>query len=70
MTLPHITAAAVAAGMIIDRADTPDELETLWKLNDCDGYTGRSREYLAQVRKSVEARHARNAEALRMAGAV
>lgn len=62
----RIPAAAVAAGAAIDRADTLDELETLWKLNDCDGFRGKSRDYLMSIYRGVVARCQRNAEAARI----
>lgn len=62
----RIPAPVVAAGIAIDRADTPDELETLWKLNDCDGFRGKSRDYLMSIYRGVIARCQRNAEAVRM----
>ena len=66
MSLPRIPAAAVAAGIALDRADTLDELEALWKLNDCDGFKGKSRDYLMGIYRGVVARCQRNAEAVRM----
>ena len=62
----RIPAPVVAAGIAIDRADTLDELETLWLLNDCDGFKGKSRDYLMSIYRGVIARCQRNAEAVRM----
>ena len=60
MTLPRIPAAAVAAGTALDRAETLRELDAIWALNDCDGFGGKAREYLEEVRRSVALRCERN----------
>jgi hypothetical protein len=62
----RIPAPVVAAGIALDRADTLDELETLWKLNDCDGFRGKSRDYLMSIYRGVVARCKRNAETVKI----
>jgi hypothetical protein len=69
MTLPRVSAAAVAAGQALDRADTPDELEAAWARNGCDAFRGVAGRYLRDVYRQVCARHRSNAEALRLARA-
>jgi hypothetical protein len=69
MTLPRVSAPVVALGQILDRADTPDELESLWLMNDGDGFRGKDRTYLLGIYRGVIARCQRNAAALDLARA-
>lgn len=68
MTL-RIPTAALTAGQALDRSDTPEELEAAWVENGCPAFRGLSGRYIRGIRDQVEARHARNADALRHARA-
>lgn len=70
MTLPRVPAEAVAAGAALDRAISKDELEAIWRANECDRFRGASRSYLLSIYRGVIARIDRNAEALRLARAI
>lgn len=69
MTLPRIPAAAVAAGIALDRADTKDELEAIWISEGCDSFRSAARTYLMSIYRDVCARIDRNAQMLRWARA-
>lgn len=65
----RVSAVAVRMGELLDRADTPAELDAIWALNDMDGVGGAARAYLDDRRRQIEARHARSAAARKMARA-
>lgn len=70
MTLPRVTAAVVSAGSALDRADTKDELESIWLANGCDSFRGASRAYLMAIYKGACARIDGRARALHLARAI
>jgi hypothetical protein len=70
MSLPRIPAAAVSAGDALRRADTKDELESLWLANGCDAFKGEARRYLMSIYAGVITRLDRNNAALRTAMAI
>lgn len=70
MTLPRVPAEAVAAGTALDRAISKDELEAIWRANDCDRFRGAARTYLNAIYKAVCARIDSQARALELARAM
>lgn len=56
MSLPRVPAAAVIAAEALDRADTKDELETIWQTTGCDAFRGAARNYVMGIYKRVCAR--------------
>lgn len=56
MSLNHIPAAAVLAGEALDRADTKDELEGIWRHTGCDAFKGAARRYVTGIYVRVCAR--------------
>jgi hypothetical protein len=69
MSLRRVPAAAVKIGELLDRADTPGELDAIWSLNDCDGFTGAARTYLDDRRRQIAERQQRNADSAHLARA-
>jgi len=70
MTLPRVSAEAVAAGAALDRAIDKNELEAIWLANGCDSYRGAARAYLLAIYKGVCARIDGRARALELARAI
>jgi hypothetical protein len=70
MSLPRVSAAAVAAGAALDRADTKDELELFWRLNGCDRFRGAAGIYVRGIYRAVCSRIDGNARALDLARAI
>jgi hypothetical protein len=70
MTVPRVPAAAVSAGAALGRADTKDELESIWLANGCDAFRGAARTYLMGIYRGVCARLDRNARNLALARAI
>jgi hypothetical protein len=70
MSLPRIPSAAVLAGDALGRADTKDELESIWLANGCDAFKGEARRYLMSIYSGVITRLDRNNTALRTAMAI
>lgn len=70
MSLSHIPAAAVIAGEALDRADTKDELEAIWRHKGCDAFKGAARRYVTGIYAGVCARIDRTVEARRLAYAI
>lgn len=70
MTLPRVSAAAVAAGQALDRADTLDELDAIWEAEGCAGFRGAAGIYLRGIDKQVRGRIAAREQALQWARAI
>ena len=70
MSLNHVPAAAVLAAMELDRADTKDELETIWQHSGCDAFKGRARDYVMSMYRQKCAQIDARPRALRLAQAI
>jgi len=70
MSLNHIPAAAVVAGEALDRADSKDELEAIWRRTGCDAFKGAARRYVTGIYAKVCNRIDSTAEARRLAYAI
>lgn len=70
MSLPRVSAAAVAAAEALDRADTHDELESIWNDKRCDTIRGASGIWLRKRYREISAKIAGTAAALKLARAI
>lgn len=70
MSLNHIPMAALLAAAELDRADTLDELEAIWRESGCDAFKGKARDHLLSVYRGVCARLSGYARALDLARAM
>ena len=70
MSLPRIPAAVVSLGAALGRADTKEELETLFVTLGCDSYRGVSRTYLLRIYQQKCGNIDRHAQNLRLARAI